>query len=241
MAPPSPPTARSRSRRRPRPALTCSPTASAVASPSPLPSRPPPPASSIDSFRAVPSTIAVGQSATLTWETSNATTVTLTGTPVPVDRALAVSPPTTTSYDLLADGVSGRITLTVTQPAPPPPASSIDSFRAVPTTITVGQSATLTWETSNATTVTLNGTTVPADGALTVSPPTTTSYDLLADGVSGRITLTVTPVPPPPPGEQPPGTWTDLGPATKFPTSAAVCGKPGAPAPPACLPEFLPG
>jgi hypothetical protein len=202
---------------------------------------PPPPAVTIDSFTAIPTTITAGESATLTWETSNATTVTLNGTTVPADGALTVSPPTTTSYDLLADGVSGRITLTVTQPSPPPPASSIDSFRAVPSTIAVGQSATLTWETSNATTVTLNGATVPADGALAVSPPTTTNYDLLADDVSLRLILTVTPAPPPPPGEQPPGTWTDLGPATKFSTSAAVCGKPGAPAPPACLPEFLPG
>jgi hypothetical protein len=111
----------------------------------------------------------------------------------------------------------------------------------VPSTIAVGQSATLTWETSNATTVTLNGATVPADGALAVSPPTTTNYDLLANDVSLRLILTVTPAPPPPPGEQPPGTWTDLGPATKFSTSAALCGKPGAPAPPACLPDFLPG
>src|SRR6185436_3661753 len=30
-------------------------------------------------------------------------------------------------------------------------------------------------------------------------------------------------------------------PATKFSTSAAVCGNPGAPAPPACLPSQLPG
>ncbi len=80
----------------------------------------------------------------------------------------------------------------------------------MPTTIAVGQSATLSWQTSNATTVTLNGATVSVDGALTVSPTTTTNYDLLADGVSRRLTLTVTPAPPPPPGEQAPGTWQKL-------------------------------
>ncbi len=162
------------------------------------PPPPPPPTVTIDSFTAIPTTITAGESATLTWQTSNAAAVTLNGVPVPADGTLTVSPTATTDYELLADGVSGRITLTVTQPPPPPPTVTIDSFTATPTTITAGESATLTWETSNAAAVTLNGVPVPADGALIVAPTTTTDYDLLADSVSGRITLTVTQPPPPP-------------------------------------------
>ena len=75
---------------------------------------------------------------------------------------------------------------------PPPPVATIDVFTATPPTSSVGKPVTLTWATTNASTVTLNGLAVAVDGSQTVTPLVTTQYDLLADGVSRRLTVTVT-------------------------------------------------
>jgi peptidoglycan-associated lipoprotein len=93
------------------------------------------------------------------------------------------------------------------QPPPPPapvPAAVVRSFTVEPTTITAGQSATLTWAVENADSVTISGLgTVQGSGSRNVSPQTTTTYSLAAAGRGGNanrsVTLTVRPVPPPPP------------------------------------------
>ena len=81
------------------------------------------------------------------------------------------------------------------QPAGPP---SIGSFSAAAASITAGQSTTLTWTTTGATTVTIdNGVgNVAASGSATVSPTQTTTYTLTATGSGGasssHVTVTVT-------------------------------------------------
>ena len=69
-----------------------------------------------------------------------------------------------------------------------------------------GQSTTLTWQTQNATEVTLEGVgTVAANGTRTVSPPASTTYRLIAKGAGGtqeataRVTVVAPPPAPPPP------------------------------------------
>ncbi len=81
----------------------------------------------------------------------------------------------------------------------PSPAPTVDSFTANPTTITEGESATLSWQTSNATSVSIkdgNGNTVysgsSVDGSATVSPNETTTYTLTATGDGGTATASVT-------------------------------------------------
>ena len=76
---------------------------------------------------------------------------------------------------------------------------SIDDFRASNTDITEDQNATLLWETSNATSVTLGivgetASTVDADGSMLVEPDVTTAYRLTANGPGGPLTqdLTIT-------------------------------------------------
>lgn len=66
--------------------------------------------------------------------------------------------------------------------------TGIASFTANPAEIPVGGSATLTWDVSNATTVTLNGTDVTALDHLTVTPATSTVYTLTANGEGGGTT-----------------------------------------------------
>jgi peptidoglycan-associated lipoprotein len=88
-------------------------------------------------------------------------------------------------------------------PAPPAPTASIS---VNPNTIQAGQSASLTWQTTNATDVSIDGIgAVQANGSQSVSPTDSTTYHLTAKGAGGsqeasaRITVTAAPAPPPPP------------------------------------------
>ncbi len=89
-----------------------------------------------------------------------------------------------------------------TPPPPPPPAAAPTASIAVnPLAINPGQSATLTWQTTNATDTTISGVgTVVANGTQTVSPSGSTSYTLTAKGPGGSVQATarITVNPPPP-------------------------------------------
>ncbi|MFZ0952874.1 MAG: peptidoglycan-associated lipoprotein Pal [Candidatus Sulfotelmatobacter sp.] len=87
-------------------------------------------------------------------------------------------------------------------PPPPPPASPTASISVSPDTIEKGQSATLSWQTSNATDVSIDGIgAVQASGSQSVSPADSTTYHLLAKGAGGtqeattRLTVTQPPAP----------------------------------------------
>jgi peptidoglycan-associated lipoprotein len=91
-------------------------------------------------------------------------------------------------------------------PPPPPPAAPTASLSVNPNTIQKGQSATLTWETSNATDVNIDGIgAVKPSGSQQVTPEDSTTYHLIAKGAGGtqeataRITVTAPPPPPPQP------------------------------------------
>jgi peptidoglycan-associated lipoprotein len=89
-------------------------------------------------------------------------------------------------------------------PPPPPPPSPTASISVSPDTIQKGQSATLTWQTSNATDVSIDGIgAVQASGSQQVTPADSTTYHLTAKGSGGSqdasTRLTVTQPPPPPP------------------------------------------
>jgi phospholipase C len=143
---------------------------------------------------ASPATVAPGSPATLSWMTAYASTVTIDNGigVVATSGSIKVSPSSTTQYTLTATSVNGTATsvATVTVHAMPPTAK----LTAAPTTITAGNSATLTWSTTNATSVSIdNGIgTVAASGSTTVSPDTTTTYTLTATGSGGTVTATAT-------------------------------------------------
>jgi peptidoglycan-associated lipoprotein len=93
-------------------------------------------------------------------------------------------------------------------PPPPPPASPSPtaSISVSPDTIQKGQSATLTWQTSNATDVSIDGIgAVQPGGSQQVTPGDSITYHLVAKGSGGSqeatTRLTVTP---PPMAEAPP-------------------------------------
>jgi peptidoglycan-associated lipoprotein len=91
-------------------------------------------------------------------------------------------------------------------PPPPPPPAPTASVSVNPSTIQGGQSASLIWQTSNATDVSIDGIgAVQPNGSQTVSPTESTTYHLTAKGSGGtqeataRLTVTAAPAPPPPP------------------------------------------
>jgi peptidoglycan-associated lipoprotein len=91
-------------------------------------------------------------------------------------------------------------------PPPPPPAAPTASISVNPNSIQAGQSASLSWQTSNATDVSIDGIgAVQANGSQSVSPTDSTTYHLIAKGAGGsqeasaRITVAAAPAPPPPP------------------------------------------
>lgn len=115
---------------------------------------------------------------------------------------------------LLILGLSAFLTLSACgkkkQPPPPPPAppppTPTASIAVSPNSIQSGQSASLTWQTSNATDVSIDGIgAVQPNGSQSVSPTDSTTYHLVAKGTGGtqeataRLTVTAAPAPPPPP------------------------------------------
>jgi len=89
-------------------------------------------------------------------------------------------------------------------PPPPPPAAPTASLSASPNSINKGDSTTLTWQTTNATDVSIDGIgAVNASGSKQVTPTDSTTYHLVAKGAGGtqdataRVTVNAPPPPPP--------------------------------------------
>ena len=169
----------------------------------------------INSFNASPSTISAGESSTLNWTVTGASTVSidqgignvaLTGT-----RAVALT--ATTIYTLTASSSAGSATATTQvivsgAVSPPTPAvlPVINSFIASPSSISLGGSTSLSWNVTNATSVAIdNGLgAVGSSGNTIVLPSTTTAFKLTASNAAGSVTATalvlVSGVPSPPTG-----------------------------------------
>src|SRR4030042_3793599 len=152
----------------------------------------------ISSFDADPSTIAAGESSTLSWSVVGATTVSIDqgiGNVALAGRR-AVVPSATTVYTLTATnaaGVSATATAQViVSGAPSPPAGLpvVNSFTASPSSITAGSSATLSWNVSNATSVAIDPGvgTFASSGTTIVYPLATTVYALMATNAAGSTT-----------------------------------------------------
>ena len=92
-------------------------------------------------------------------------------------------------------------------PVTPPPAAPAPTAKitAQPESISAGDQVTLTWKTTDATSVSIDGIgDVPTSGTRTVTPTTSTNYHIVAKGEGGtaedtaRVTVTA-----PPPVKQP--------------------------------------
>jgi len=98
----------------------------------------------------------------------------------------------------------------VAPPAPPPAAPTV-TLQAAPTTINKGDTATLTWSSTNATQLSISPEvgTVSPEGSTKVSPSDSTTYVITATGPGGsadasaRVTLSAPPPPPAPEAPKP--------------------------------------
>jgi len=150
------------------------------------------------SIGASPATIIQGQSTTLSWSSTGATSAQINdgiGT-VTTSGGVTVSPAATTTYTITVTGAGGtataQATVTVTT------ASPAVSIGANPTAIASGQSSVLTATATNATGVVitdnLDSATYPlaaTGGSVTLSPTATTIYTVTATG-AGNQTATAT-------------------------------------------------
>ena len=150
------------------------------------------PRPTIASFDATPATIQPGQSAKLTWQTSNASDIGIDNVAANLQASgsMSMSPTQTTTYTLTVKGNgftdTHKATITVV-------AAPTVTFTANPPSIQQGQSSTLTWETQNATQITMPGNPgAELSGSATVAPEKTATFTIEAKGPGGNTTATVT-------------------------------------------------
>jgi len=140
----------------------------------------------INSFNANASSIDVGQTVTLTWTTSNASSVTISpgiGT-VGTSGSTTVTPGATTTYTLSATGSSGS---TVTSSATINVIPRVSPTLSVQqSTIQSGQSTVLSWNAPAALQVYIDGLgNFDAVGTIVVTPNQTITYNLTATYIDG--------------------------------------------------------
>ncbi len=145
-------------------------------------------------IRAEPATIFKGDATELIWTSTNATSASINqgiGS-IPANGSITVSPTKTTTYIITAWNRSGYRTASVKITVKPK--KPVVTFNASPSSILQNQSATLSWTTSNASSVYINQGigTVTLNGSKLVSPSITTTYTLTASGNGGTVTAVTT-------------------------------------------------
>ncbi len=163
----------------------------------------------INAFSATPTSFTVGNSTTLQWNVTGATNLSLdNGIGAVAGNSLVVTPPSTGTwtYTLTASNSSGTVTAhaSVTANAPPPP-PVINAFSASPTTLTAGGAATLSWNVTGATSLSINqgvGAVTGTTRSVTLSTAGTYTFILTASNSSGTVTAQASvivnaPLPPP--------------------------------------------
>ncbi len=148
---------------------------------------------SISSFTSSNYNVTSGGSATLSWSTANCTSVSMTGVSIGSSQ-LSGTVNTgaiygSTTYTLTAYGTTGPVSQSVTINVATPSACTINTFTGPSYTVSYGGTATLSWSTSNCTSVSIAGVSIPSNQLSgTVTTPAlygSTNYTLNAYGSTG--------------------------------------------------------
>ena len=143
-------------------------------------------------FTAAPGTITTGGATILSWDVTDASSISITPGIGPVgylNGSVSVTPTATTDYVLTAANGEGVVTATaevgVFQTAGLP---VINHFTATPPTILVG-SSTLSWDVSNVTAISITPGVgnVGSTGSSPVTPASTTIYTMTASNPAGAV------------------------------------------------------
>ena len=148
-----------------------------------------------------PTTVTVGTASTLTWSSTNATACTASGAwsgsePVTGTQMETPTVAGTQTFTLTCTGAGGSANATATLTATAPPVPTV-TITVAPTTITVGDTASLTWSSTNSTSCTASGAwsgTQAVSGTAAESPLTAGSvvYTLACTGTGGSATASAT-------------------------------------------------
>jgi hypothetical protein len=130
-------------------------------------------------------TLVGANTASLSWTTSNATSVTLNGASVALSGSAQYTISSATTYTLVATGPGGSVTRSTTVSPVPPPTALFTG------TLSGNNVADLSWQTTNATQVTIDGLPVALSGTAQYTIADTTTYTLVASGPAGVVTQTV--------------------------------------------------
>ena len=160
---------------------------------------PVPPVAPVLTLSAGATVLDPGQSTTLSWTTSDAASCTASGAwngTRGTSGSEIVSPTATSTYTLNCDGAGGSVIDSVAITVNQPPASApVVTLSADTLAIDQGQSATLSWTSTDATTCSADWTASTAtSGSETLSPAATTTYSMTCtgDGGSSADSMTVT-------------------------------------------------
>jgi hypothetical protein len=141
---------------------------------------------------AVPSAIHTGGTATLSFSSTGATSVTLndgtTNQPVAAQGTKSVSPAQSTHYTLSAQNGSFVVSSSTDVTVLPAAAPVINSFTVTPSSIPSQAAVTLLWSSSGGTSATIDqrvGNVNPVSGSALVAPGVTTTYTLTVKGPGG--------------------------------------------------------
>lgn len=172
----------------------------------PVPPANPTPANPTATISVTPTSVQAGDKVTVSWQTQNASTITLTQNDKPValdgnplnsqGMQFTLNTVGTTTFTLTATGPTGTqpatATASVNVAAAPAPSGPTATLTATPTTVTAGQAVGLSWTVTNANSVTLtqNGTSIPIGAgqnstSVTLSTPGTVNFVLTATGAQG--------------------------------------------------------
>jgi phospholipase C len=152
------------------------------------------PSQAVIALGITPGSIVQGQSATLTWQVTNAVSFSISpavssGT-LPMSGSASVSPSQTTTYTATAADSKGRaatasVTITVAAAGSAPTITMAFS----PTVVAAGQNTTLSWTSTNATSISISPsplgddvTTFALSGSAVIVPTATTTYTATATG-----------------------------------------------------------
>ena len=151
---------------------------------------------SIDHFGFNTDSIFAGQSTTLSWNVTGATSVSINPNigPVSSTGSQSVSPSLTTTYTLTASNSAGNPTALATINVTAPNAPIITTFSASKSSINSGQGLTLAWDVIGSASIYINQSVgaVPPKGSREVTPIATTTYTLTADSDNGKVSKSVT-------------------------------------------------
>lgn len=152
----------------------------------------------INTFIANPASISAGASSTLSWEVSGATSVSIDqgiGS-VAVTGSRLVAPPSTIIYKLTATNSAGSSSATcqvLVSGSVPSSYPVINFFVASATSVSPGETVTLSWSVANATAVTIAPGigTVALSGSMSLIPTMTTNFTLTATNSAGSAMQTI--------------------------------------------------